>query len=129
MPRLGDDVHVPPRRAGPLLHADQTESVAPLTRRPEIESRTVVGDGELDGFRGPAGRYGESACAAVGGRVPHRFLRDSKQTERCVVTDVAEVALYVERHLDVVPLLDFDAVCFQGPRKTDVPERARVEVV
>ena len=129
VPRFSDDVYASPCCTGPLFHADEAESIAGPTRVVEVESRAVVRDGEFYGTLRPNGTHPQPARLAVCGRVPHRFLRNSKQTKRRIITDVTEVTFGRERHLDVVPLLDFEAVSLEGTRDTDVPERAGMKVV
>jgi hypothetical protein len=69
------------------------------------------------------------ACFAVNGGVAQRFLGDPEQAQRDVGRDPIQIAPRAEAHLQIVPLLDFDAVRPQRGRQADQPERRRVQIV
>ena len=66
---------------------------------------------------------------AVRGGIPHRFLRDSEQTQRSLIADAAQVPLASESHFDAVLLFDFKTVRVEGASETDMAQCARVQVM
>jgi len=109
----GDDLQIAADHVRSLLHADETETAAVPTNSLEVESPTVVSDGQLDVVRGSGDRDRQSSRFAVNGPVAERFLSDSKQAQPDIGVNVSEVAVSLEAHPNVMPFLDFDAVRFQ----------------
>jgi hypothetical protein len=66
---------------------------------------------------------------AVCGGIPHRFLRDSEQTQRRLIADAAQVAFGRESHLDAVLPFDFKTVRVEGASETEMAQCARVQVM
>jgi|RhiMetdeSRZDD1v2_1073273.scaffolds.fasta_scaffold434738_2 hypothetical protein len=69
------------------------------------------------------------ARLAVRGGIPHRFLRYSKQTQRRLVADAAQVAFGSESYVDAVLLFDFKTVRVEGASETDMAQCAGMQVM
>ena len=69
------------------------------------------------------------ARLAVCSGIPHRFLRDSEQTQRRLIADAAQVAFGRESYVDAVLLLDFKTVRVEGAGETDMAQCAGMQVM
>ena len=114
---------------GTLFHAHQpdAEPVAASTWKPC--AATVVGDRELYVVSEAREVDREAACVAMKRSVSKRFLRGAEHAEGDVGPDVVQVAFGGERHLNVVPPFDLDAVPCERPDQAHQAEARRVQVV
>ena len=126
---LCDELHVTPGDASSLFHGDQAKAGSLPPRCFEIETNAIVGDGQLHLALEGGGGDREMARLAVRGGIPHRFLRYSKQTQRRLIADAAQVAFGSESHFDAVLLFDFKTVRVEGATETDMAQCAWVQVM
>src|SRR5688572_1018162 len=108
--RPGDDLQLSRDQMRTFFHADESEAAAVPARRLEVEPLTVINDGQLDIRAGSGDRHPESSRVAMDGPVSECFLSDSKKRELDFGADPPDVAVRLEAHLHIMPLLDFAAV-------------------
>src|SRR5258705_7233450 len=97
--KSGEDLHMPADHVRSLLHAHESETTTVLTYGLQVESTTVVGDGQLDVLAGSGERDREPSRVAMHGPVAERLLRDSKQTHCDTGLKAFELAFGREAHL------------------------------
>jgi hypothetical protein len=105
----------------PLLHADQPQPLPAGPDDVQIETASVIGDGQLDVPIEPNQGYVEAARFAVNSAVAQRFLRDAEQAQGHVGWNRSKIAGDVEPDLYVVSFFDLQAMCLQRTGQPDQP--------